>query len=205
MSERLGQWFARFVTDVVVRRPGLWRLFRPLLRLQFDRLAAIWDVNRNSMRTVPLERALEVVPSDVRDALDVGTGTGDGAFVIAERFPTANVVGVDVARAMLAEAERKIPDELRKRVRFDEGDAAKLPYADESFDLVTHSNMIPFFDEIARVLRPGGHVVFSFTGGPETPIYVSPKRLRSEFERRGFVEFAEFDAGRGTAFLARRR
>jgi SAM-dependent methyltransferase len=203
---RLGQWFARFVTDVVVRRPALWRVFRPLLRLQFERLAPVWDQNRNPMRTAPYERALDgTEPTDVRDALDVGTGTGDGALVLADRFPAARVVGIDVSPGMLAEAERKLTAELRERVRFEEADAAKLPYGDASFDLVAHSNMIPFFDEVARVIRPRGYVLFSFTAGPETPIYVSPERLRSELERRGFADFAEFNAGQGTAFVARKR
>jgi hypothetical protein len=64
--------------------------------------------------------------------------------------------------------------------------------------------MIPFFDEIARVVAPGGSVVIAYSGGAGTPIYVPPERLRREFERRGFSEFAEIDAGRGTAFLARK-
>jgi ubiquinone/menaquinone biosynthesis C-methylase UbiE len=206
MMVRLGQWFARFVTDVVVRRPALWRVFRPLFRLQFERLAPVWDTNRNPMRTAPFELALDAIDStDVHDALDVGTGTGDGALVLADRFPGAHVVGVDVSGAMLAEAKRKLPPELRERVRFEEADAAKLPYGDASFDLVAHSNMLPFFDEIARVLRPRGYVLFSFTAGPETPIYVPPERLRAELERRSFTDFAEFDIGRGTAFVARSR
>lgn len=205
MITRLGQWFARLTTDVVVRRPALWRVFRPLMRFQFERLAPVWDANRMADRTAPYEAALAAIETDVRDALDVGTGTGDGVRALAQRFPHANVVGVDVASAMLAEAERKTPDELRPRVRFEEADAAKLPYADESFDVVAHSNMIPFFDQITRVLRPGGHAVFSFSAGAETPIYVSPETMRDQLERRGFVDFAEFDTGRGTAYSARKR
>ena len=65
--------------------------------------------------------------------------------------------------------------------------------------------MIPFFDELARVTAPGGAVVFSFSGGAETPIYVSSERLRSELGRRNFADFAEFSVGRGTALLARKR
>jgi predicted methyltransferase len=64
--------------------------------------------------------------------------------------------------------------------------------------------MIPFFDELARVLLPGGRALFAFSGGAGTPIYVPPERLRNELERRGFTEFAEFDAARGTALLARK-
>jgi len=202
--QRLGQRFARLATDVVVRYPSLWRVFRPLLRGMFDRIAPVWDANRDPQRTAPYEAALVAIPSDVRDALDVGTGTGDGALVLARRFPNATVVGVDVAPAMLAEAERKTPPELRERLRYERADAAKLPYGDASFDLVAHSNMIPFFDEVARVLRPGGRVLFSFSAGPDTPIYVSAERLRTELDRRGFTDFAEFAAGRGNAFVARK-
>ena len=203
MIAELGRKFARLTTTAVVRRPSLWRFFRPLMRLQFDRLAPVWDAAARPQRLAPYEAALERVGS-VRDALDVGTGTGDGAFAIAARYPEARVVAIDVARAMLAEAERKTPPDVRDRVRFEHADASSLPYADGSFDLVAHSNMIPFFDEVARALRSGGHAVFSFTSGPETPIYVPPDRLRTELERRGFSDFAEIAVGDGTAFLARK-
>jgi SAM-dependent methyltransferase len=65
--------------------------------------------------------------------------------------------------------------------------------------------MIPFFDELARVLAPGGWALFSFSVGPETPIWVAPERLLSELSRRGFSEFADFQAGPGTALLARKQ
>jgi SAM-dependent methyltransferase len=88
-------------------------------------------------------------------------------------------------------------------VTFQTGDAERLPFADGSFELVTLANMIPFFDELARVAAPGGHVVFSFSSGPQTPIWVPPERLRRELEARGFVDFADFENGAGTALLAR--
>ena len=74
-------------------------------------------------------------------------------------------------------------------------DAARLPYADGFFDLVAHANMIQFFDEVERVLAPGGHVLFAFSGGAETPIYVPFDRLRGELSRRGFVKGAGLAAG----------
>jgi hypothetical protein len=45
-------------------------------------------------------------------------------------------------------------------------------------------------------------VLIAYSAGAETPIYVPPERLRSELERRGFAEFAELSAGRGTSLLA---
>ena len=200
----LGQKFARVATNAVMRNPRLWGLFRPLMRKQFDAIAGTWDTMRAADHLAPYEAALAAIEPPPVLALDLGTGTGQGVFAIARRFPDAEVVGVDLATAMLAEAERKTPDDLRGRVRFEAADASALPYPDDSFGLVAHANMIPFFDELVRVLEPGGHALFAFSLGAETPIYVPAERLQAELERRGFMDFAEFAAGEGTALLARK-
>jgi ubiquinone/menaquinone biosynthesis C-methylase UbiE len=200
----IGRKFARVTTDAVVRAPRLWRVFRPLMRRQFDELAPEWDAILSEDHLASYERALESLSSPPQSALDLGTGTGSGATAIARRFPDAEVVGADLSAAMVARARQKLPAELEGRVRFEIADASALPFEDQAFDLVTHANMIPFFDELARVVAPGGYVVFGFSGGSETPIYVDPVRLRAELERRGFTHFAELEAGRGTAFLARK-
>jgi ubiquinone/menaquinone biosynthesis C-methylase UbiE len=200
----LGQKFARFTTDAVLRSPSLWRLFRPIMRKQFDAIAGTWDDMRTADHLASYERALEAVDPAPGRALDLGTGTGQGAFAIARRFPGARVVGVDLAERMLAEAERKTPPELGARVIFERGDASKLPYPDGSFDLVAHANMIPFFDELERVVAPGGQVLFAFSVGASTPIYVASERLHAELERRGFTDFADFEVAQGTALLARK-
>jgi ubiquinone/menaquinone biosynthesis C-methylase UbiE len=200
----LGRRFARLTTNAVVARPRLWRLFRGLTRAQFDRLAPGWTGMRSADAFAALERALDALSEPPRRALDLGTGTGLAAFAVARRFPEAEVVGVDLAERMVAEARDATPPELADRVTFQAGDAEHLPFADGTFDLVTLANMIPFFDELARVVTPGGHVVFSFSSGPQTPIWVPPDRLRRELEQRGFAEFADFEAGAGTALLARK-
>jgi ubiquinone/menaquinone biosynthesis C-methylase UbiE len=203
LERTLGRRFARAVTNAVVRRPVLWRLFSRLLRAQFERLAPRWDTMRGPQSFAPFEAAVESVPPP-RRVLDLGTGTGEAALRVARRFPGAEVVGVDLAEAMIEEARRKTPPELRARVRFERADASRLPYGDGEFDLVTLANMIPFFDELARVVAPGGAALFSFSLGPQTPIYVPPARLRNELEGRGFTEFAGFSAGEGTALVARK-
>jgi ubiquinone/menaquinone biosynthesis C-methylase UbiE len=195
----LGRRLARLATNVVVRWPRLWPIFRPVIRRQFNQIAPVWDAMRLEDTFAPYEGALERIPGPVSRALDVGTGTGQGARLLAKRFPDAEVTGVDVASAMLDEARRLAPE-----LTFLEGDAARLPFDDESFDVVANANMIPFLDEVARVLKPGGQTLYAFSAGPETPIWVEPSLLRRELQRRGFTDFAEIAAGRGVAILARK-
>jgi ubiquinone/menaquinone biosynthesis C-methylase UbiE len=194
-----GQRFARIVTDVVVRRPMLWRFLRRPLRAQFDRLAPVWEQRRSAEAFAPVEAALERLPEPPRRVLDLGTGTGSVARLVATRFPDAAVIGVDISERMIDQARRHTDS---ARVSYQVADAEHLPFEDGAFDLVTLGNMIPFFDELARIVASGGRALFAFSAGPETPIYVSSDRLRDELSRRGFAEFAELSAGRGTAFLA---
>ena len=205
MLEQLGRKFARFTTNQVVRRQWSWPLFRRLTRLQFNRIAPVWDERRSGEAFASLEAALDGLDVRPKRVLDLGTGTGRAAFLLARRYPEAEVIGADLAADMLVEARRLTPPELADRVRFEEADAERLQYGNGSFDLVSLANMIPFFDELARVTAPGGAVVFSFSAGPETPIYVPPDVLRSALAERGFTDFADFAAGNGTALLARKR
>ena len=195
--------FARFVTDAVVRRPRLWRLFRGPLRSMFDRLAPTWETRIGPHHLGALDLALEDLPPP-RRVLDLGTGTGVVALALAERYTEAEIVGVDLSPGMIEEARRKLPSELAGRVRFEVGDASALACPDGDFELVVLSNMIPFADELARVVAPGGTFVLSFSRGAETPIYVAPELLRRELGSRGFAEFAEFSADPATALRAKR-
>ena len=199
----LGRRFARLATNLVVRFPWLWGLFRRPLALQFDRLASRWDEIRSPGHLDSLGAALAALESP-RRVVDLGTGTGAAAVLTAQLFPEAEIVGVDLSPGMIEEARRKLPPELAGRVRFEVADSAALPFQDGEFDLATLANMIPFFDELARVLAPGGHAAFGFSMGADTPIYVPPERLRLELGRRGFTEFAEFSAGTGTALTTRK-
>jgi SAM-dependent methyltransferase len=194
-----GQRFARVVTDVVVRWPTLWRILRRPMRAQFDKLAPVWEGIRMSDTLAPVAAGLDRVTSPPGRVLDLGTRTGAVARLVAERFPEAEIVGADKAPQMIEEA-RRVTDS--PRITYQVADAQKLPFADGAFDLVTLGNMIPFFDELARVIKPGGRMLIAYSAGDETPIYVPNDRLRAELGRRGFAEFAELSAGRGTSLLA---
>jgi SAM-dependent methyltransferase len=204
LEASFGRRFARLTTNAVVGRPRLWGVFRWLTRAQFERLAPTWDSLRRPEAFAALDRALGVLPAPPERVLDLGTGTGLAAFVAARRFPNAAVVGVDLAPGMVEQARQRTPPELAERVRFQQADAARLPFEDGAFDLVQLANMIPFFDELTRVTAPGGHLLFSFSAGPETPIWVPPERLRQELGPHGFADFADFEVEGATALLARK-
>jgi SAM-dependent methyltransferase len=163
----------------------------------------VWDARRDHA-SPGLEAALARVDQTPSRILDLGTGTGIAARLLARRYPHAEVIGLDLSAAMVDEARRLLPADLEGRVRYEVGDAAALTFADGAFDLVVLLNMIPFFDELARVTAPGGALVVAWSAGAETPIYVPPETLRARLAPAGFVGFEELEAGEGTAFVARR-
>jgi SAM-dependent methyltransferase len=94
--------------------------------------------------------------------LDVATGTG--AVAIRAAQAGADVTGVDVAPRMLATA-RRFAAAAGLRVRFDLGDAERLPYDASAFDVVSSAQGVIFAldpraaaRELARVCRPGGRL-----------------------------------------------
>ncbi|HEY6961137.1 MAG TPA: methyltransferase domain-containing protein [Gaiellaceae bacterium] len=175
------QRIIRLVTNVVVHVPPAWRLLRRYVARDFDGIAPTWEsrVSHEGLRA--LLDALDALPAAPARVLDVGTGTGRAARALSERWPDAEIVGVDLAPRMIEEARK-----LGGRVHYDVADSEELPYDDGAFDLVTLNNMIPFFDELARVTAPGGHVAIAYSMGDQTPIYVPSSRLRAELGRRGF-------------------
>lgn len=99
--------------------------------------------------------------------LDAGCGSGMAAQMAAARG--AAVFGVDAAEAMLAIARARVP-----AGDFREGDLEELPFADESFDVVTGFNSVQYASnpvaalrEATRVTKWGGAIVIMTFGNPE--------------------------------------
>ncbi|MBI2954133.1 MAG: methyltransferase domain-containing protein [Chloroflexi bacterium] len=97
--------------------------------------------------------------------LDVASGKGSTSIFLAQRFG-CEVVGIEYSVGLVAEAiQRAAVLGLAGRVRFEEGDAERLPFVDASFDaLICECAFCTFPDkrsaaaEYARVLRPGGRI-----------------------------------------------
>lgn len=108
---------------------------------------------------------LQLLPADLRvaDWLDLGCGTGYFCRQLELRYPQATGIGVDIAPGMLQQARA-----LRPGAHYLCGDAGAIALANNSQDLVFSSLALQWcpdfssvLDEIYRVLRPGGLLVFS--------------------------------------------
>lgn len=114
-----------------------------------------------------------------KKAADIGTGTGEIAFLLAEKVgPEGEVTGIDITPEMLKYAsikqtERGVP----KEVRFEVGDALNLQYPDGTFDIVTSGYMLrnvtdvqKAIDEFYRVLRPGAKAIVAEMATPDNRV-----------------------------------
>lgn len=98
-------------------------------------------------------------PTDL--ALDVATGTGNTALALAPFV--RRVIGLDLTREMLAHASRLTQERSVSNAEWVLGDASRLPFADDSFELYTvraaphhFTDFDGFLSEALRVLKPGG-------------------------------------------------
>jgi ubiquinone/menaquinone biosynthesis C-methylase UbiE len=117
---------------------------------------AIWP------QEIPLLRRYEL--PDAPRILDAGCGTGEGASRLAELFPDASVLGVDIIDAHLALARLRYA-KLAPRLQFEHQSIYELKAAGRSFDLtvcrhVIHSIPYPerVIAELVRVTRAGGYL-----------------------------------------------
>jgi SAM-dependent methyltransferase len=111
-------------------------------------------------------------PREDGHVLDIGCGTGSLALALAERAPSAQVAGVDIALPYIAFARARPQS---GDVNFAVGDACRLPYADHRFAAALAQLSLNFVPDVAiavremrRVVRPGGGVaaaVWDFRGG----------------------------------------
>ncbi len=187
------------VGKAMLRAPWLWPVMRGPVRRFFDLRAESWDartVESDPGFLLPMATALTHV-REPEKALDLGTGTGVAALLVAREFPRCSVRGVDISEPMIKRATKRIGLDPDGRVSFRVADASALPFTDGSFDLVTQLNLPPFLDETARVLRPDGYFISATSWGERTPFYVDPTTLERTAARHGLQLVASGQVGNG--------
>jgi ubiquinone/menaquinone biosynthesis C-methylase UbiE len=142
--------------------------------LLFDR------VHKGVLARIPSE----FVPSEI---LDIGCGTGRLLRRMKKRWPSAHLLGVDLAEGMVIQARQQTPD-----AKIYHASAEQLPLQDNTLDLITSTVSFHHWNdqaqgirEVARVLRPGGLFILADMTLPAHGHPTSRSKVRSMFQLSG--------------------
>jgi len=144
-------------------------LVKEQIKASFSKSAATYD-QAATMHEQIIDDLLALINGDFQKILDIGCGTGTMAAKLAEKFPKAEIVGLDLAPGMVELAKTKVAN---PKVTFLTGDGEALSFPNASFDLVVSTSSLQWmeccqvFKEVRRVLKPGGAFYFA-TFGPAT-------------------------------------
>ena len=151
---------------------------KALARLSFEKAATDYDeaaVLQREIGSRLLER-LDYIRFQPQRILDVGAGTGDCSFSLADFYKKSEVIALDFATTMLQQARQKRSwkQRLSSRYKFIAADAYQLPLVENSVDMIFSNLTLQWcadleqvFKEFRRVLKPGGMLLFS-TFNPNT-------------------------------------
>lgn len=158
-------------------------------------------------RTSMLEVCESALGRKPDNALDLATGTGDVARMMADRWPTSKVTGTDPTPAMLDVARQKATGEkvprTHRRILWQEGVAERIDAEPGSLDVITiafgfrnvaEAQRQRAAEEAYRVLKPGGVFAILELGLPRGKLV---RGLYSFLLRKGMPRFASLFAPRG--------
>jgi malonyl-CoA O-methyltransferase len=142
-------------------------------RTAFERAARTYDQSAVLQREIAdrMLQRLELIKCEPRQILDVGCGTGYCMRALQRRYKGARILGMDIAQPMLDFARART--RWFSRQRFICADAEHLPLVDGVADMIVSNLTLQWCDpdavlaEFARVLRPGGVLMFT-SFGPDT-------------------------------------
>ena len=176
----------------------------------FDRISPHYDrlnhgLSLNIDKLWRRKTAKVVAKSQPQAILDLATGTADLAIALARHNPQAHITGVDFSEKMLAIGSAKVKKQhLESQIELLQGDAASLPFGDDSFDAITCAFGVRNFElldkglsEIGRVLKPDGQAfILEFSMPKKFPV----KQLYSFYFRHILPKIGKWVSKEGGAY-----
>ena len=119
--------------------------------------------------------AIDLDPYAIK-ILDVGTGTARIPILMCQQRPQYLITGIDLAQSMLIIGQRNVAEAgLNQRIRLERVDSKRMPYPDLEFDMIVSNSLVhhipdplSFFQEIKRLVRPGGAILIRDLIRPES-------------------------------------
>lgn len=154
----------------------------------FDNIAPAYDFMNRAM-TFGIDKiwrriAVNMISKEMQAAsgvykiLDVATGTGDLAILMARRLDRSLITGIDLSDGMIAIGKNKVRDAgFADKIELTTGDCLALPFDDNTFDCITVAYGVRNFEhlkdgyiEMLRTLKPGGMLCVIELSSPSSPL-----------------------------------
>lgn len=201
--------FIALLIKWVIYHPGIMKskLFLKIMAIFPDKISGYYDskmIQSNIDYPSAIVEGLKQIDENPQSILDLCTGTGIAAFMAAEMFPQASVVGLDQSKSMLEIASRKIPPEESKRIRFELGNAADLNEQLGKFNLVITSNAPVYLSEIAKVMETEGTILAAFSFGGKA-IVKAKNELEKLLDKNNLLLTGLGSWGKGAYIIAKKK
>jgi ubiquinone/menaquinone biosynthesis C-methylase UbiE len=133
-----------------------------------------------SVNTAFATDAIDLDPHAIK-ILDVGTGTARIPILMCQQRSQYLITGIDLAQSMLIIGQRNVEEAgLNQRIRLERVDSKRMPYPDLEFDMLVSNSLVhhlpdplSFFQEVKRLVRPGGALLIRDLIRPENDTIVN--------------------------------
>jgi ubiquinone/menaquinone biosynthesis C-methylase UbiE len=146
-----------------------------------------------AVNTAFAAEAITLDPDAVK-ILDAGTGTARIPILMCQRRPQYLITAVDLAQSMLIVGQRNVEEAgLVQRIRLEQVDTKRMAYPDLEFDMLISNSLVhhlpdplSFFQEVKRLVRPGGAILIRDLIRPESDEIVNDlvDRIGSGYDAR---------------------
>jgi ubiquinone/menaquinone biosynthesis C-methylase UbiE len=184
-----------FYTMIVMNR-----ILEPEVMDTWQESTAYDAMNFEVVNTNFAQDAIDLDPHAIR-ILDLGAGTARIPILMCQRRSQYQITAVDLAQSMLIIGRKNVEDAgLLQRIKLEQVDCKRMPYPAIEFDMVVSNSLVHhipeplcLFQEIKRVVKPGGAILIRDLIRPETEAQVKHlvKNIGGDYDDRQTQLFAD--------------